>query len=71
MATPNTKLKAGGRISTSQKVLSLIMCFPTSIRKVRKQEWTQGENEKEMPKENTPKLGTEAGGLLPTELITI
>jgi len=33
VATPKTKLRAGARISTSQKVLSIIMCFSTRIRK--------------------------------------
>lgn len=56
MATPKTKLRAGGRISVCQKVLSIIKCFSARIRKGN---WKTGtdsrENEEEMSEENTPK----------------
>lgn len=55
VATPKLKLKAGGRISTCQKALSIITCFSTSV---RKGSWkarmdSRGKWKKEMSEENT------------------
>lgn len=56
VATPETKLRAGGRICVCQKVLSIIKCFSARIRKGN---WKTGmdsrENEEETSEEKTPK----------------